>query len=75
MQYVYNLLFECCFLKELGITRQPTVILHLQSQGKDVIYEQWSVLTFLFMTGRQRLSTVNTGKYTTVSNIEDCVKY
>ena len=58
------------FLKELGIPRQPTIILHLQSQRKDVIYKQWSVLTYLIMAGQQSLSTVKMWN-TTILNIED----
>ena len=55
MQYMYNLLHVCCSLQELGIPWQPTIILHIQSQGKDVICEQRSVLTFFIMAGQQRL--------------------
>ena len=55
MQSMYNLVYVCCSLKELGIPWQPTVILRLQSPGKDVIYEQRSVLTFSIMADQQRL--------------------
>lgn len=61
MKYMCNLLYICCFFKELGVSWQPTVILHLQPQGKDVIYEQWSVLTLSsLLAGKDSVKMWNT---------------